>query len=204
MPQVGRNFTKDDDGAGSQHVVILGESLWHRRYNDDREIVGKSIRIDGQPYTVVGVLPRGFQFLATRPASSAIEIWTPLQLPATSHDPRSILECIGRLNAGVTRQQGAAEITALSRRLAIELPPFSPQREQLLCLHCNTGSLRMYGLFSCFSSVQFDSSCSSSAPMSPTSCLRGWATGPERSVCAPLWARTGSASFASFSLRTSC
>jgi hypothetical protein len=77
-PQLGRNFTKEDDEPGSQRVAILGESLWHRRYNDDREIVGKSIRIDGEPYTVIGVLPRGFQFLGTMPTSSAVEIWTPL------------------------------------------------------------------------------------------------------------------------------
>ena len=125
-PQLGRNFTKEDDGPGSQRVVILGESLWHRRYNDDREIVGKSIRIDGEPYTVIGVLPRGFQFLATMPTSSAVEIWTPLQLPATSRDPRSVLECIGRLNDGVTRQQAVSEMTSLSRRLAVELPTVFP------------------------------------------------------------------------------
>ena len=112
-PRLGRNFTKEDDQPGSQRVAILAESLWHRRYNDDREIVGKSIRIDGEPYTVIGVLPSGFQFLATVPTSSAVEIWTPLQLPATSRDPRSTLECIGRLNAGVTREQAASEITSL-------------------------------------------------------------------------------------------
>jgi putative ABC transport system permease protein len=123
---LGRNFTKEDDQPGSQRVVILGESLWHRRYNDDRQIVGKSIRIDGEPYTVIGVLPLGFQFLGTMPTSTAVEIWTPLQLPATSRDPRSVLECIGRLNDGVTREQAATEITSLSRRLAADLSTVFP------------------------------------------------------------------------------
>ena len=125
-PPLGRNFTKEDDQPGSQRVVILGESLWHRRYNDDRQIVGKSIRIDGEPYTVIGVLPLGFQFLGTMPTSTAVEIWTPLQLPATSRDPRSVLECIGRLNAGMTREQAASEITSLSRQLAADLPTAFP------------------------------------------------------------------------------
>src|SRR5258707_552878 len=125
-PQLGRNFTKEDDEPGSQRVAILGESLWHRRYNDDREIVGKSIRIDGEPYTVIGVLQRGFQFLSTMPTSSTVEIWTSLQLPATSRDPRSVLECIGRLNDGVTREQAATEITSLSRRLAADLSTVFP------------------------------------------------------------------------------
>ena len=125
-PQLGRNFAKEDDEPGSQRVAILGESLWHRRYNNDREIIGKSIRIDGEPYTVIGVLPRGFQFLATTPTLSAVEIWTPLQLPATSRDPRSVLQCIGRLNAGVTRKEAASEITSLSRQLAADLPTAFP------------------------------------------------------------------------------
>jgi predicted permease len=125
-PQLGRNFTKEDDEPGSPRVAILGESLWHRRYNDDREIVGKSIRIDGEPYTVIGVLPRGFQFLATTPTLNAVEIWTPLQLPATSRDPRSVLECIGRLNDGVTRKEAASEIASLSRQLAADLPTAFP------------------------------------------------------------------------------
>ena len=118
-PQLGRNFTVDDDRPGSQHVVILGNSLWHRRYNSDPGLVGKSITIDGQAYTVIGVLPLGFQFLATMPTSSAIEAWTPLQLPAASRDPSSTLECIGRLKGGVTRQQAALEMTSLSRQLAL-------------------------------------------------------------------------------------
>jgi predicted permease len=125
-PQLGRNFTGEDDKPGSQHVVILAGSLWHRRYNDSREMVGKSIRIDGEPYTVIGVLPQGFQFLGTMPTSSAVEIWTPLQLPATSRDPRSVLECIGRLNAGVRREQAASELTSLSRGLAADLPTVFP------------------------------------------------------------------------------
>jgi putative ABC transport system permease protein len=125
-PQLGRNFTSEDDESGSHRVAILGESLWHRRYNNDREIVGKSIRIDGELYTVIGVLPQGFQFLATTPTSSAVEIWTPLQMPPTSRDPRSVLECIGRLNAGVTREEAASEITSLSRELGADLPTAFP------------------------------------------------------------------------------
>ena len=130
-PQLGRNFTTEDDQPGSRRVAILGESLWHRRYNDDREIVGKSIRIDGEPYTVIGVLPQGFQFLGVMPTSSAVEIWTPLQLPTTSRDPRSVLECIGRLNAVVTREQAASEVTSLSRRLAADLPTVFPSAGEI-------------------------------------------------------------------------
>jgi putative ABC transport system permease protein len=125
-PNLGRNLTAEDDREGAQRVAVISESLWHRRYGDDAAIVGKQISLDGEPAIVIGVLPRGFQFLATLPTSSAIEIWTPLRLPAASRDPSGILECIGRLRDGVSPQQAAAQMTALSRRLAIELPAAFP------------------------------------------------------------------------------
>jgi predicted permease len=125
-PNLGRNLTAEDDREGAPRVAVISESLWHRRYGDDAAIVGKQISLDGEPAIVIGVLPRGFQFLATLPTSNAIEIWTPLRLPAASRDPSGILECIGRLRDGVSPQQAAAQMTALSRRLAIELPAAFP------------------------------------------------------------------------------
>lgn len=125
-PQFGRNFSNADDQVGSQHVAILSSSLWHRRYASDPGLIGKSITIDGRAYSVVGILPPGFKFLATMPTSSAIEIWTPLQLPAASRDPGGVLECIGRLKDGVTREQAASQMTMLGRQAAKELPPVFP------------------------------------------------------------------------------
>jgi putative ABC transport system permease protein len=125
-PAVGRNFAGDEDRTGSPHVVILGDSLWHRRYNSDPGIVGRSIKLDGEAYTVIGILPPGFQFLATMPTSSAIEVWTPLQLPSASRDPSSTLECIARLKSGVTREQAGLEMTSLTRQLAREFPAVFP------------------------------------------------------------------------------
>jgi putative ABC transport system permease protein len=125
-PAEGRSFSGDEDRIGSQRVVILGDSLWHRRYNGDPGLIGRSIKLDGEAYTVIGILPRGFQFLATMPTSSAIEVWAPLQLPSASRDPSSTLECIARLKSGVTREQAGLEMTSLTRRLARELPAVFP------------------------------------------------------------------------------
>jgi putative ABC transport system permease protein len=126
-PQLGRNFSPDDDRPGAADVVLLTDSLWHRRYNRDPAIVGKTIAVDGQPATVViGILPRGFRFLAVQPTMGAIELWTPLHMPSASRDPSGTLECIARLKHGVAPDQAAAQITALSRQLAAELPAAFP------------------------------------------------------------------------------
>jgi putative ABC transport system permease protein len=121
-PHLGRNFTENDDRTGSPRVVLLGFELWRERYSADSGIVGKTILMDGQSYTVIGVLPRGFQFLAIMPASGPIQLWTPLQLPTTSRDPAGTLECIGRLASGISSRQASEQLTALSRRLAPGLP----------------------------------------------------------------------------------
>jgi putative ABC transport system permease protein len=125
-PQLGRNFSPGDDRLGAPAVVLLTDSLWRRRYNRDPVIVGKTIEVDGQLNTVIGVLPRGFRFLAVQPTMGAIELWTPLHLPTASRDPSGTLECIGRLKRGVTRQQAAAQLTAQSRQLAVQLPAAFP------------------------------------------------------------------------------
>jgi putative ABC transport system permease protein len=130
-PRIGRNLTIDDDRDGAPRVVVLSESLWRRRYNGDPAIVGRQITMDGEPATIVGVLPQGFRFLATLPTTSAIELWTPLRLPAASRDPSGILECIGRLKDGVTPAQASAQMTEISRQLARELPPAFPMNGKL-------------------------------------------------------------------------
>jgi predicted permease len=125
-PQFGRDFSSTEDQAGSHPVAILSNRIWQRRYASDPAIVGQSITLDGRVYSVIGVLPPGFQFLATLPTAKAIEIWTPLELPPASRDPASILQCIGRLRDGVTPQEAAAQMTALGHRAAMDLPPLFP------------------------------------------------------------------------------
>jgi putative ABC transport system permease protein len=125
-PRLGRNFSPDDDRPGAQDVVLLTDSLWHRRYNRNPAIVGKTIEVDGQPSTVIGILPPGFQFLAVQPTMGAIELWTPLHMPSASRDPSGTLQCIARLKHGVTLEQAAARMTALSRQLAAQLPSAFP------------------------------------------------------------------------------
>ncbi len=126
MPNVGRDFAANEDRAGAQPVAILSESLWQRRYGSDPALVGKTITLDGRATTVVGILPQGFQFLATMPTAKAIEIWTPLELPAASRDPAGVLESIGRLRDGAGRDQAADQLGMLSKRAAEVTPELFP------------------------------------------------------------------------------
>jgi len=125
-PKLGRNFTSGDDRPGAPGVVLLTDSLWHRRYDGDTTVVGKTIEVDGQPNTIIGVLPPGFRFLAVQPTMGAIELWTPLHIPSASRDPSGTLECIARLKQGITPQQAAAQMTALSQQLAAQIPAAFP------------------------------------------------------------------------------
>jgi putative ABC transport system permease protein len=114
-PLLGRDFTAEDDREGAEPVVILGHSIWQRRYEGDADIVGTAVRVNGVSSTVIGVMPEGFGF----PVSSAL--WQPLGVRRgdvnASRSVRS-LDAVGRLEAGVTLERAAAELDALFDRIA--------------------------------------------------------------------------------------
>ena len=72
QPLFGRDFAPGDDAPGAERVVILGYGVWKNRYGDDRSIIGKTLRIDGKPATIIGVMPEGMMF------PSNAEMWMPL------------------------------------------------------------------------------------------------------------------------------
>ena len=117
VPVVGRTFKPEDDGP-SPRVVLLGEAVWRRRFSADPSIIGRQVPLNGQPYTVVGVVADNVQF--SRPA----EIWT--LSPQFPDVPalRAIraFDVVARLNAGVSLQTAQAELTVISERLAREYP----------------------------------------------------------------------------------
>ena len=80
-PLLGRTFTSDDERPGATHVAILGYELWQNRYAGDRSVVGRTIRINGVPTTVVGVMAKGFGFPLQE------QLWTPLALDAFRATP---------------------------------------------------------------------------------------------------------------------
>jgi len=129
-PILGRTFLAEEDQPGGNHVVILSYGLWQRRFGGDPNILGKRIILTDEIYTVVGVMPRGFQM-----PQGVHELWTPLQLnPADVNGPaRGIHWLFGyaRLRSGVTLEQAQAESDRVAKRLG-QVYPQTDAREGLL------------------------------------------------------------------------
>ena len=115
-PMMGRFFSAEEDTAGGPHAVVISYTLWKERYRSDPEIVGKAISLDGTPYTVVGVMPQGFNGYAGKDL-----LWVPLQLSRDSgfSSSSNIHWLLGfiRLPASVSQKQAQAELNAIADRL---------------------------------------------------------------------------------------
>ncbi|MEO7270528.1 MAG: ABC transporter permease [Vicinamibacterales bacterium] len=120
-PLLGRSFAAGEDEAGRARVVLLGHGLWQRRFGASPSIVGTNILLDGQPYTVLGVMPPTFRFAPFW--QTRAELWAPLALTARrdDRDGRS-LRVFGRLRPGISVQQAQQEMTAIASRLEREHP----------------------------------------------------------------------------------
>lgn len=118
-PLLGRTFQPDEDSLGREQVVILKHSLWERLFAADPKILGQTIKLDSQTYTVIGVMPRDFNF-----PHFGGELWVPwVLLPADAQNRENhSLRVIGLLKRGVSRAQGEAEIRALSLRAQQQYP----------------------------------------------------------------------------------
>lgn len=116
-PLLGRGFTAADDQPGAEPVAVLSEPLWRRSFGADPSIVGKAIRIDGRPITVVGVIPPSAHF----PDTDAAELFIPFAMSPTEADRGSrAYMVLGRLKPGVSVAQAAAEVGEISQRLAAD------------------------------------------------------------------------------------
>ena len=120
---VGRTFLPEEDRAGGNPVVIVSYGFWHRRYSGSRDILGKPITLDSQPYTIVGVLPAGFELLAPADVYLPFTPWAKTLPDDRSWHPG--IMAIARLKPGVTREQARTEMVALTKRLEQQYPDFN-------------------------------------------------------------------------------
>ena len=129
-PLLGRAFTAAEDAAGAPHVAILSEGLWKGRYAADPNIIGRRIQINNESYAVVGVMDGKFGF----PLLGISNIWTPLALTDKERADRDSawFDSFGRLKAGVTEQQAAAETTTIFAQLAKQYPKSDTDQTMLL------------------------------------------------------------------------
>lgn len=119
--ELGRTFSAGEDAPGRNHIVILSNGLWKRRYGADPNIVGRTIRLDREDYTVAGVMAPDFRLLGFTP-----QLWTPLALGAADEAPSArkdrYLYLFARLTPGVTLQQARAEMNLMARRAQQDFP----------------------------------------------------------------------------------
>lgn len=117
-PALGRLFRTDDEVVGSELVTILSYALWHDRYAGDSTIIGRLVRINGQPATVVGVMPDGFGF------PHEARLWVPLRLnPAVASGASGMrVNGVGRLRRGVSFEQANTELAGIARRIEAAHP----------------------------------------------------------------------------------
>ncbi len=118
QPLVGRGFRAGDDAPDAEPVMLLGYPVWRDRYGRDPDVLGRSVRLNGETMTVIGVMPEGFEF----PVDN--QLWVPLRMdPAEIERGEGItLEVFGRLRDGVTMDQAQAEFSTIANRLALEYP----------------------------------------------------------------------------------
>jgi len=122
-PSLGRFFQPDEDAPGSNTVVILSHGLWQRRFGADPDIVGKALTLSGKSYSVVGVMPAGFEF-PVQPSKA--ELWVPLALGKDdlAEEMRGMhkLSVVGRLRPGADLEGARAEMNTVSARLQQQYP----------------------------------------------------------------------------------
>jgi putative ABC transport system permease protein len=123
-PILGRMLLPEEDAPGKNHVVVLSYGFWQRVFGGARDVVGKAIQLNGEPYNVVGVGPAGFS------VSSKLDVWTPMAFKPdeTANDARGghYINVVGRLKPGVSVAQARAELTVIADQLAKQYP--DPQK----------------------------------------------------------------------------
>lgn len=121
QPLLGRMFLPEEDQPGHEHEAILSYQLWQRSFGGDRGIIGHSIRLDGEEYSIVGVMPRAFKFAPFW--ATKTELWAPLTLASRAADrDGNSLRVFARLKPDVTLARARAEMSAITGRLEEEYP----------------------------------------------------------------------------------
>lgn len=125
-PLIGRDFSADDDRPGAAAVVMLGHAAWQSRYHADPAVIGRMIRVNDVPATIVGVMPPGFKF----PFNN--ELWQPQSVAAFVRTPRRdapSIQAFGRLADNADLSRARADLEVVASRLARDFP--DPRREKM-------------------------------------------------------------------------
>ena len=117
IPALGRDFLSPEEHAGNDHVALVTDAFWKQRLGTSADVIGRTFILNGQSFTIVGVLPRGFRYVLMPTA----QIFIPLNL---DHTPRgaNFMSVVGRIKPGVSLRQAQSEMDSIARELAKEYP----------------------------------------------------------------------------------
>ena len=127
-PLMGRYIEEEDEREGAPSVVVIGENVWRNRFAADPAILGRTIQLGANPYSIIGVMPKGYSFPINH------QFWVPLRTgPASEPRTGPDLMVFGRLAPGATLTSAQAELTAIGQRTALAFPKIYAQlRPQVL------------------------------------------------------------------------
>ena len=125
-PEIGRLFDPQDFALGFAEATVISDGLWRRSYGGDPNILGKRLRMDNDPYTIVGVVPAGFRHPGTTVAKD-VEVWVTCGFsgdpyPKPARNVKVAREAIGRLKPGIDVTQAQARLTAMASELRTDFP----------------------------------------------------------------------------------
>ena len=126
QPVVGRRFTREDDTAGAPHTIMLGYAYWQSRFAADPSVLGSTLRVDGIPREIIGVLPPGFRL-----SSQEVWIYLPLQLDRGNLNFAWAYQSVARLRPGATLQQAQADVGRMLRIVPERVPEGALNRETI-------------------------------------------------------------------------
>jgi len=134
IPQVGRLFGPQDFALGFAPVAVISDGLWHRSYGADPNVIGRTILLDNDPVTIIGVLPRGFRHPGPT-ISGDVDVFGAAgfsadPFPQPIRGNRVLRSGIGRLKTGVTLEQAQARLTAMAAQLRHDFPTDYPPQAQ--------------------------------------------------------------------------
>ena len=128
-PILGRTFSPGEDQPGKNNVVVLSYEVWQQNFGGAKDVIGRVVKLDGSPYTVIGVMPAGFRF----PISQRAAIYTPLHMIDLLRNTRGDhwLPTLGRLKPGVTAAQATADMNGVLANVGRAYPDSKGRRMKL-------------------------------------------------------------------------
>jgi predicted permease len=121
-PLLGRDFLAEENVGNGAHVAILSYGIWQRQMGGDRETIGRTITLDGEPFTVIGVMPPGLEASVDPIMPGDTDVWTPLALVGQTAGSGQNIEVLGRLRAGLSLAQAQAQMRSITNEFRKEFP----------------------------------------------------------------------------------